>query len=78
MKSIVNNGSVKPKPSFPRLMILPPTKTIILALKMGDEGDFNRPYGVLVANPSMYPIGELSFWSPEFVDFDGSVTLSND
>ena len=78
MKSIVNNNTIKDKPRLPKLMILPETKSIILAIKYGDGCDSDRPYGMLVANPGSYPIGELSLWSPEFVDFEGSVTLSND
>ena len=76
MKSIVNLQKSEPK--FPKLMILAATNTIILATKYGDGYDAGRPYGVLVANPSAYPIGELSYWSEDFIDFDGSVTLSND
>jgi len=78
MKSIVNNIIQKPEPKFPKLMILPTTRTIILATKYGSGSEAGRPYGMLVANPGAYPIGELSYWAEEFKDFEGSVTLSND
>jgi len=79
MKSIVNNSTQKPEIKFPKLMIHPTTKAIILATKFGDGSDFNRPYGILLSNDgSKYPVGEISLWSSEFKDFDGSVTISND
>ena len=76
MKSIVNNTDVtiKQRP-FPKLMIHPTTKTIILATGIKSK----RPIGMIVNNNNtINKIKCTRDWSEEFVDFEGSVTLSND
>jgi len=77
MKSIVNypDETLKTKP-FPKLMILEATGTIILAEKIIDK----RPYGVVKKKKiekAIYPVGTYTDWSENFVDFEGSITLSN-
>jgi len=74
MKSIVNypDETLKTKP-FPKLMILEATGTIILAEKIIDK----RPYGVALIEEAIYPVGTYTDWSENFVDFEGSITLSN-
>lgn len=77
MKSIVNNTNNKLK-QFPKLMILPQTGSIILAEKQSS----GRPYGMLIyikpSTANANCVGDVRDWSSEFVDFEGSVTLSND
>lgn len=71
MKSIVNKSS-KPK-DFPRLMIQAKTDLVVLFGGMQE--------GVVVANPTIdYKVGHYSksFVFSNFIDFEDSVTLSND
>jgi len=56
-------------------MIHPLTKMIILA----ESTKGNRPYGAVVScEDKSFMIGHIDDWAEEFVDFEGSVTLSND
>lgn len=71
MKSIVNKQS-KPK-EFPRLMIQAETKLIVLFS--------SEATGTVVGQPTIdYSVGHhsKSFLFCNFIDFEGSVTLSND
>ena len=72
MKSIVNqNASNKSKP-FPKLMVDRVKNSVWLMS--------NSSHGTLVSRGrSSFSIGEQPMWlqSDKFVDFDGSVTLSN-
>lgn len=77
MKSIVNNNTNKLR-QFPKLMTLPSTGSIILAEKQSS----GRSYGTLLyikpSSANTNYIGDVREWSNEFIDFEGSVTLSND
>jgi hypothetical protein len=78
MKSIVNNITANKQKLFPKLMIHPTTGSILLATHQSD----GRPYGTLIyikpSTANSNDIGDVRGWSNEFVDFEGSVTLSND
>jgi len=78
MKSIVNNSTISMSKPFPKLMIHPSTKVVIFAERTINS----RPYGQIINIESNlcsnHKLGEISDWSTEFIDFDGSVTLSND
>jgi len=74
MKSIVNNKPTNAK-LFPKLIILQSTKTIILAESIVG----GRPHGSVISCPSKaFSIGDIDDFTSDFVDFEGSVTLSND
>ena len=75
MKVTVNNNQVSKERPFPKLMILKSTGSIILATRYETNG---RPFGTLLTKAELNPIGDIMSWSNEFVDFEGSVTLSND
>ena len=75
MKVTVNSNQVSKDRPFPKLMILKSTGSIILATRYESTG---RPFGTLLTKTELNPIGDVKSWSNEFVDFEGSVTLSND
>ncbi len=75
MKVIVNDNQVPKERPFQKLMILKSTGSIILATRYETNG---RPFGTLLTKAELNPIGDIKSWSNEFVDFEGSVTLSND
>lgn len=80
MKSIVNNTdiTIKQKP-FPKLMIQHSTGTIILAT--ASEGQYLT--GMQVSTIPSEDFNRVAYYginwyAAQFVDFEGSVTLSND
>ena len=74
MKVIVNDNQAPKERPFPKLMINPSSKTIILATQKQPSGRF---IGTIIKSNN-HPVCTASDWSNEFVDFEGSVTLSND
>lgn len=73
MKVIVNeNNSIKEKP-FPKLMINPSTNAIWL-MRSRSSGTMINPIN------SLFGFGDVSDILPteRWIDFDGSITLSND
>ena len=74
MKSVVNKNEPNKLKPFPKLMILKSTGSIILATH--NKG--SRPSGTLLTKASCNDIGDVTDWASDFVDFEGSVTLSND
>ena len=79
MKSIVNNNTNTTNKPFPKLMIQHSTGTIILAA--ASEG--NCLTGMQVSTIPSEDFNHVahydtSWCAEQFVDFEGSVTLSND
>ena len=75
----ININTVEPKVErpFPKLMICPNTKTILLVVKQEDK----LLHGTVLHSPQSYlPIGIYSIqWRAEgFVDFEGTIELKND